>query len=136
MRQIIQRLNLDGTVANVSPDVIPLGESELYTRTTVDPRGREREVEGTPLVQNAEDEFRTQPEEERHRAPAEEQLQHARTPQQRADIIYPLLRRAVVVFARQRQEQQHYQETVEGFVPVDCATIPNFRTHTAGFRMF
>jgi hypothetical protein len=135
LQQIIQQLNADGSsISGVSPDVIPLGNSELYTDITMR-NGRLQETEGAPLEQHAEQEFGSHTEEDRHRAAATEQLQHARTWQQRADIIYPLLRRAVIVFTRDRQEQQHYQEAVDSFVPIDCGTVPNYESHISSFRI-
>jgi hypothetical protein len=133
---IITDLNLTGyTIGGISPTVVPLGESELYTLNRTTPGGRTVEVEGAPLEQHAEQEFGTHTEEDRHREAATAQLQTARTPQQRADIIYPLLRRAVVVLTRDRTETEHYQEEEEGWVSIDCGTIPNYDTHILPWRV-
>jgi hypothetical protein len=118
----------------VSPDVVPLGDSELYTLDRTTPSGATIEVEGAPLEQHAEQEFRTHSEEDRHRADAEAQLLTARTPQQRADIVYPLLRRAVITLTRDRTETQTYQVEEEAFVPIECSTIPNYDSHIRSFR--
>lgn len=135
VEEIIQMLNLEGnTISGVSPDVVPLGDSELYTLDRTTPGGATVEAEGAPLEQHAEQEFRTHSEEDRHRADAEAQLLTARTTQQRADIVYPLLRRAVITLTRDRTETQTYQVEEEGFVPIECSTIPNYDTHIGRFR--
>ena len=136
VQKIVADINADGSkISGVSPDVIPLGNSELYTETSVGADGKVKEVEGKPLEQHAEQEFDTHTDEDRHRAGATEQLAHAHTYKQRADIIYPLLRRAVIVFKRDRQEQQPYKEKVSGYETIDCATMPHYADKVTDFNV-
>jgi Domain of unknown function (DUF4157) len=107
--------------ASAAAAVSPLGRGELYTLTREE-HGRTREARGRELATHAVGEFRAQPEEERHRTPALEQaLQQARTPEQQADLIYPLLRRAVITLTREVTEQERYQARIPaGYQSVAC----------------
>ncbi len=84
--------------------VSPTGQGELYTLTKVDPSGSTQEVEGAPLAEHAAAEFLSQPAEESHRTPEiEARLRDpSTTPAERADLVYPLLRRAEITLVRSR----------------------------------
>ena len=84
------------------------GEGELYTIAPLDASGVQREVEGAPLAEHAAGEFLTQPAEERHRTPAitERLTAPGTTPQQKADLVYPLLRRAEITLEHTRTENR------------------------------
>jgi hypothetical protein len=106
-----------GTAGGSDPDacfvggrdaVSPTGEGELYTLTTVDPTGATREVEGAPLAEHASERFLAEEAEAPHRTPEiEARLNNPSTPPaERADIVYPLLRRAEISLVRSRTVPQ------------------------------
>lgn len=100
-----------------------VGEGELYTLSAIDARGEQREVEGAPLAEHATEEFLTQEEEARHRTPElVERINRAGSPQEQADLVYPLLRRAEIRLVRNRTEQ--YTEQVPGGVRSEYEQCP------------
>jgi hypothetical protein len=108
-------------------------EPELYTVV----RDGE-DVEGRELQESAVEGFLTSEAEARHRTPEViEALERARTPAERARIIYPLLRRAVVHLTRTVTETETYDVLVPGRTElgesapappdVERAVIPHFQ---------
>ena len=83
-------------------DLLPSGEGELYTKTKL-VQGEEKEVEGRPQAEHAVEQFKTDPDEERHRTPeTEEELKkREKSPEKQAkDVVYPLLRRAEITLRK------------------------------------
>ncbi|MFL5801675.1 MAG: DUF4157 domain-containing protein [Roseiflexaceae bacterium] len=99
------------------------GLGELYTLTRLGAQGAPQEVEGAPQADFAAERFQAEDQEAPHRTPeVTRRLAQARTPQQRADLVYPLLRRAAVVLERRRTETETYQERIPASVEtVDVA---------------
>jgi hypothetical protein len=114
------------------------GSGELYT--VVDPTNG-REVEGDELAANAVEEFRNQPAEARHRTPElEADIERRRSPRQKAALVYPLLRRAVLTLTRTREVEEQYtvdipahttSEATECPTEVRDAAVSNFRISDA-----
>lgn len=104
-----------GTCASgVTASVAPLGEGELYSLP-------DDSIEGDPLARNATQEFTTNPAEAVHRDETLMQRLPRLTAAQQADLIYPLLRRAVIVFENETSRQEDYEHTVpEGYTEVTC----------------
>jgi hypothetical protein len=97
----------EGCFLGARDTVSPTGEGELYTLTTVDPTtGAIREVEGAPLAEHSSERFLADEAEESHRTPAIQARLNdpSTTPAERADIVYPLLRRAEISLVRSRTE--------------------------------
>jgi hypothetical protein len=93
-------------------------EPELYTVV----RDGE-DVEGRELQESAVEGFLTSDAEARHRTPEVlEALERARTPAQRARIIYPLLRRSVVHLTRTVTETETYDVQVPGRTELGAST--------------
>ena len=81
--------------------------SELHTLVEADSSGQPQEVEGPRQADFAATEFSTDPADERQRTPATMQaLGKARTPGQRAGVVYPQLRRVEVVLTRTRDVER------------------------------
>lgn len=100
-------------------DVSPAGMGELYTLVRLDAAGVEREVEGAPQAEHATERFLAEEQEAPHRtAEIERRLGRARTPQARAALVYPLLRRAAIDLERRRMETETYTEQIPGRVDV------------------
>jgi hypothetical protein len=80
--------------------VTPTGEGELYSIVPLDSGSAADEAE------HAATEFETQPAEQRHRTPERQAQLEAptTTSAQKADIVYPLLRRAEITLVRSRTE--------------------------------
>lgn len=98
-------------------EVSPTGMGELYTLVRLDAQGVEREVEGPPQVEHATERFLAEEQEASHRTPElERRLGRARTPQARAALVYPLLRRAAIDLERTRMETETYMEQIPGRV--------------------
>lgn len=108
-------------------------EPELYTvvRDGVD-------VEGRELQEAAVQGFLSSPEEERHRTPELlKALERARTPAEKAKLIYPFLRRAVVHLTKTTMETETYDFFIKGHdetrpgveapPDVEKAVIPHFQ---------
>jgi hypothetical protein len=104
-----------GTCASgVTTSVAPLGEGELYSLP-------DDSVEGDPLARHATQEFSTNPAEAVHRDETLMQRLPRLTATQQADLIYPLLRRAVIVFEKETSRQEDYEHTVpESYTEVTC----------------
>ena len=104
--------------------VTPTGESELYTLTRLDARGRQQEVEGAPLAEHAADEFLMHPEEAHHRTPTltAQLTAPGTTSRQKADLVYPLLRRAEITLVRNRTETRtrHIEGRTETGATTTC----------------
>jgi hypothetical protein len=108
-------------------------EPELYTVV------REGEdVEGRELEEHAVEQFLASEDEGRHRTPEIlEALERARTPAQRAQIIYPLLRRSVIHLTKTDTVTETYDVLVPGRTEwgesgpapedVERAVIPHFQ---------
>jgi len=102
-------------------DTTGVGQSELYTLEEVDANGQVREVGGTPRAEAAQadyaaQQFSTSEAEAPHRTPdVERRLERARTSQQRAAIVYPLLRRAAINLARTRRVTETYMHHIPEF---------------------
>jgi hypothetical protein len=109
--------NPDSCFVGGQDAISPTGEGELYTLTALDAAGATREVEGAPLAEHAAGEFLTQPAEEPHRTPEMTATLEApgTTTQQKADLVYPLLRRAEITLTRNRTETRtrHIEPSVE-----------------------
>lgn len=108
-------------------------EPELYTIVRDG-----QDVEGRELEEHAVQEFLASEDEGRHRTPEILQaLERARTPAQRAQIIYPLLRRAVVHLTKTDTVTETYDVLVPGHTEwgesapapedVERAVIPHFQ---------
>lgn len=116
-----------GCFAGETSDAPATGRGELYTVVRpLDEGGQE--VEGRALAEHAVGEFETQPAEARHRDdPAvAAALQRRTTPEGKAEVVYPLLRRAVVTLTKTVTEQQQYEVDIPGrteFGPGDCPEI-------------
>jgi hypothetical protein len=105
--------------------VTPTGSGELYTIVRPTDEG-EQEVEGQELATHAVGEFLTQPAEERHRTPElTEELARRRTPQGRAALVYPLLRRAVITLTRTVSAEEQYTETIPAHTESESVTCPD-----------
>jgi len=93
------------------------GLGELYTLTQLDAQGNPQEVEGSQQADYATERFRSEEREAPHRSPEiTRRLERARTPQQRADLVYPLLRRAAVVLEKRHMETESYTEHIPASV--------------------
>ncbi len=115
----VQRLcrSLGGEQTCVSPEAAAAGFGELYTLVRVDPQGLPREVEGPAQAEYATQRFLAEEQEAPHRTEAlTRRLERARTPQARAELVYPLLRRAAVVLERTQMVTEHYTEQIPGRV--------------------
>lgn len=100
--------------SGVIPSVAPLGAGELYSLP-------DDSVEGDPLARHATGEFSTNPAEAVHRDEALMQRLQPLTAAQQADIIYPLLRRAAVVFEKETSRQENYEHPIpESYAEVTC----------------
>jgi Domain of unknown function (DUF4157) len=89
------------------------GQGELYTLETL----TGEEVEGSQQADFAAAEFTTQQQEEPHRTPdLTRRLERARTPQQRADIVYPLLRRVAITLTRTQRVTESFTEEIPASV--------------------
>jgi hypothetical protein len=98
------------------------GMGELYT--VVDPSNG-REVEGDELAANAVEEFRNQPAEARHRTPElEADLERRRSPRQKAALVYPLLRRAVLTLTRTREVEEQYTVDIPAHTTSEATECP------------
>jgi hypothetical protein len=115
LQEICTSLATTGTCASgTALSVVPLGNGELYSL----PSGT---VEGDPLATHATGEFMTQDAESVHRDEAMAQRLQRMTPAQQADVIYPLLRRAAIVFQLDTTRQEPYDETVpDAYTPTTC----------------
>jgi hypothetical protein len=120
--------------------VTPTGEGELYSIVPLDVGSGAREVEGAPLAEHAATEFETQPAEERHRTPERQARLEApaTTSAQKADIVYPLLRRAEITLVRSRtetvlREEPARVETSDTTCPTDV--IDQLFPRSAGTRV-
>lgn len=105
-------------------DLQPSGDGELYTKTKL-VKGQEVEVEGRPQAEHAVEQFKTDPDEERHRTPeAEEELKkREKSPERQAkDVVYPVLRRAEITL--RKEVETPYREAVpaERQKTEDCTT--------------
>jgi hypothetical protein len=123
----------DGCLAGGGDPTRERDEPELYTvvRDGIDVEGRELEE---AVVQG----FLSSPDEERHRTPELlVALDRARTPAEKARLIYPLLRRAVINLSKTTIETESYDEIVRGReetlpgveapADVEKAVIPHFQ---------
>ncbi len=98
-------------------EVSPSGMGELYTLVMLDAQGAELEVEGPQQAEHATERFLADEQEAPHRTPElERRLGRARTPQARAALVYPLLRRAAIDLERTRMETETYTEEIPGRV--------------------
>jgi hypothetical protein len=103
-------------VSGVTPSVAPLGEGELYSLP-------DDSIEGDPLARHATQEFSTNPAEAVHRDETLMQRLPRLTAAQQADLIYPLLRRAAIVFEKETSRQEDYEHAVpESYAEVTCPT--------------
>jgi hypothetical protein len=85
---------------------------ELYTIVHPSPKG-DVEGKGTELETHTVGEFETQEAEERHRTPElEKAIKRQRTPADKAQLVYPLLRRAVITLTHAYEVEEPYEETV------------------------
>ncbi len=101
-------------VSGVVPSVAPLGMGELYSLP-------DDSIEGDPLARHATGEFETNPAEAVHRDEALMQRLQPLTAAQQADIIYPLLRRAAIVFEKETSRPESYEHPVpESYAEVTC----------------
>jgi hypothetical protein len=83
--------------------VIGEGDSELHALVERDADGQTRETEGERLAQYAATVFDSDAEDAVQRTPViERELQQAATPAEKAQIVYPQLRRVEVELTRQR----------------------------------
>lgn len=90
---------------------IPPAESERFAPPDISGQ----EVTGRPLQEHAVSEFLTSPEEERHRTEVlVEQIARARTPEQQAALVYPLLRRAEITLEKTTTVQVPYVHVTPG----------------------
>jgi hypothetical protein len=100
--------------AGVTPSVAPLGEGELYSLP-------DDSIEGDPLARHATGEFSTNPAEAVHRDETMMQRLSRMTPAQQADLIYPLLRRAAIVFEKETSREENFEHRVEdSYAEVAC----------------
>ncbi len=107
-------------IQNAFTGVEPAGHGELYGRITQED-GSSRELRGRELQEHTVAEFGSHEAEAPHRSEEFMQSLEGLTPQQQADRIYPLLRRAAVVLTKEVTEQ--YQEQVEvpsGYQDTTC----------------
>lgn len=104
----VERLCNDASGTCFTKGTSPEDKGELYQL-----RELGKEVEGPKQADEAAKEFKKADAEAPHRTPdVERRLDKARTPQERADIVYPLLRRAMIKLWRTRKETEHYTETI------------------------
>jgi hypothetical protein len=102
--------------------------NELYTLTR-EVNGETKEVEGDELVESAEEQFLESPGEKRFTDDPDfrKKLEKAKTPKQKADLIYPLLRRAKIVLEKTTTTETPISTTVpEKKDDVDCNSIPGY----------
>jgi hypothetical protein len=104
----VERLCSDASGSCFATPASPTQKGELYQL-----RELGKEVEGPKQADEAAKEFKKADAEAPHRTPdVERRLDRARTPQERADIVYPLLRRALIKLSRSRKETEHYTEHI------------------------
>ena len=107
VREVNSRCN-DESGTCFATGTSPEHKGELYQL-----RELGKEVEGSKQANEAAREFKKGEAEIPHRTPdVERRLDRARTPQERADIVYPLLRRALVKLQRNWKETEHYKEHI------------------------
>ncbi len=117
--QAICRRELGEAQGCTVPELSAAGMGELYTLVQVDLQGAAREVEGPQQAEYATERFLAEEREAPHRTPElESRLGRARTPQARAALVYPLLRRAAVDLERTRMETETYTEEIPARVDV------------------
>jgi hypothetical protein len=101
-------------LSGVTPSVAPLGVGELYSLP-------DDTIEGDPLARHATGEFSTNQAEAVHRDEALMQRLQPLTAAQQADIIYPLLRRAAIVFEKETSRQENYEHPIpDRYAEVTC----------------
>ena len=104
----VERLCGDASETCFTKGTSPENKGELYQLKELG-----KEVEGPKQADEAAKEFKKADAEAPHRTPdVERRLDKARTPQERADIVYPLLRRAMIKLWRTRKETEKYTETI------------------------
>ena len=102
--------------------------SELYTATKEGKNGTE-EVEGDELIGKAEPQFRESTEEQRfmNDPKFKEALDKAKTPRQKEQLIYPLLRRSKIILEKTTTTQETKDVTVpEKRDDVECKSVPGY----------
>lgn len=100
--------------------VEPLGRGELYSA----PDEGGQEARGRRLAEHAVEQFREESAEVPHRSEELLRSLEGKTPQQQADIIYPLLRRAVVVLEKSgTREQTNFVEEEAGYRDTPCPPL-------------
>jgi filamentous hemagglutinin family protein len=109
----------------VSDSVEPEAGSELHALTDTDPHGRSHEVDGTRLATHAVAEFNSGSGDARQRtAEIEHELEQARTPVEKAQVVYPQLRRVEVEVTRQ-SEVERPQVASTGACPMNRSVASN-----------
>lgn len=87
----------------VPDSVHPEGESELHALVETDAKGQPREIDGAPLAEYAAAAFNSDDGDARQRTPEiEHELEEAHTPAEKAQVVYPQLRRVEIEVTRQR----------------------------------
>ena len=102
--------------------------SELYTATKEE-NGETKEVEGDELIKSTEPQFLESPEEKRFTDDPnfKEKLEKAKTPKQKEDLIYPLLRRASILLRKSIiVEKPIVKQIPEKRDAVNCSSIPEY----------
>jgi Domain of unknown function (DUF4157) len=124
VRQDQPEINCSGIT--IGTEQIPA--SELYTLTREGKNGIE-EVEGTELIENAESQFLESPEEQRFTEDPDfkAKLARAKTPKQKAELIYPLLRRAKIILLKPITIVKTKDEVIPADRQgVECSSIPGY----------
>jgi hypothetical protein len=102
--------------------------SELYTATK-DVNGQTKEVEGDELIKSTEPQFLESAEENRFTQDPDfkEKLENAKTPKQKEDLIYPLLRRASILLTKSIIiDKPIINQIPEKKDAANCSSIPEY----------
>lgn len=111
VQRICRELGGDQTCVSSEAGITGLGE--LYTLVRLDAQGMPREVEGREQAEYATRQFLTEEQEASHRSEElTRRIERARTPQARAELVYPFLRRAAVLLERTQMVTESYTEEI------------------------
>ena len=124
----VSKIHPEISCSGITSETEQIPGNELYTLTR-DTNGKTEEVEGNELVESAEEQFLESPEEKRFTDDPDfrKKLQRAKTSKQKADLIYPLLRRAKIILEKSSIVEKPDNKIVpEDRQSVDCDSIPGY----------
>ncbi len=122
---------LDACFVGGADAVVPQGGGELHTKVE-----KGKELEGKPLAKHAVGEFEGAKEETPQRTPElMKQLEQKATPEEKAELVYPKLRRAAIMLIGEKTVKEGEPRHVEGgFTPSNAPcppSVPEFAFPTA-----